>query len=95
MNPAEKHHYASIKLIAEKLLELIVKLLDLLSNYKGPEAPFMIFVEGGSSPTKRHITLASTEAEAKRLAGQNHGRKFWIMQPITAFKANAVVEVEV
>jgi hypothetical protein len=57
------------------------------------QGPFMICVEGGSSPTRQHETLESAEAEAIRLAENNHGKLVRIVQPVKAFKTRAVTEV--
>lgn len=62
-------------------------------HYYPIQGPFMICLEGGSSPTKQHETLESAEAEAIRLAERNHGKLVRIVQPVKAFKTKAVTEV--
>jgi len=40
---------------------------------------WMVYVEGKSSPTKKHETLEDAEREAVRLAQQNDGRSVFLL----------------
>jgi transcriptional regulator with XRE-family HTH domain len=64
-----------------------------ITPVKDSHTGYMICVEGGSSPTRLHETLESAEAEAIRLAENNHGKLVRIVQPVKAFKTKAVTEV--
>ena len=45
---------------------------------------FMVFVEGGNNPTRRHYTLEIAENEAKRLT-EKSGLKSWVLCSIKSF----------
>lgn len=42
---------------------------------------FLVWREGGSAPVRKHKTCDSAETEARRLAIENPGHKFFVMAP--------------
>lgn len=48
---------------------------------------FMVFVEGGSTPTYKHTTLESAENEAKRLAHLTD-KKAWVLCTLKSIEIN-------
>lgn len=52
---------------------------------------FMVYVEDGTSPTYKHITLEAAETEAKRLS-KMLGKKAWVLCTLKSFQ---IVEFEV
>lgn len=54
------------------------------------EAFWMIYVEGGGSPTFKHTTWQSVETEAKRLAQQT-GKKVYILGSVVSYQINEFI----
>lgn len=48
---------------------------------------YMVFVEGQSSPTYKHPTIESADAEAKRLA-KFTGKKTFVLCSVKSFEVN-------
>ena len=46
---------------------------------------YMVFVEGGNSPTYRHTSEESAEKEAKRLATLTK-KKVWVLATVKSFE---------
>jgi hypothetical protein len=69
------------------------KVFEAQANAKDCKGPFMICVEGGSSPTRQHETLESAEAEQERLSKNNHGKNVDIVQVVKRVKTSLVTEV--
>lgn len=46
---------------------------------------YMVYVEGESTPTYKHISLKSAEIEAKRLAKQLH-KKAYVLASVKSFE---------
>lgn len=60
---------------------------------------WLVFNPFGSSPKHMHPTHVEAETEAKRLAGENPGHKFFVMEALNGFEKEApppppVVEVD-
>ena len=57
-----------------------------------PQAPFyMVYLEGGGSPTKQHTTEASAAVEAERLAKSNK-KNAYVLRPVG--KAEVVTTID-
>lgn len=48
---------------------------------------YMVFLQGGNSPTHQHLTPEVAEAEAKRLAKLT-GRKAFVLCTVKSFEVN-------
>ena len=58
---------------------------------KNKDAFWMIYVEGGGSPTYKHTTWESVETEAKRLAKQLPGKKVYILGSVVSYQVNEFI----
>lgn len=59
------------------------------------QAPFfLVWCEGGGSPTARHHTFSIAKAEAMRLARANPGRRFTVMVAVQGVEVSDLKEVE-
>jgi len=47
---------------------------------------YLVWKSDGSTPIKRHETIASAREEARRLAKENQGLEFFIMRVIAGVK---------
>lgn len=50
-------------------------------------------VKGGGPSFHKHATRTSAEAEAKRLAGMNPGKLFYVMEAVAAYRCNQVERI--
>lgn len=55
---------------------------------------FVVWCEGGGSPTVRHADFSTAKMEAKRLANQHSGRRFTVLAAIQGFEVTNLREVE-
>lgn len=51
-------------------------------NMSNERVFFVIWNETGRSPTHKHLTLATARTEAKRLASENPGQRFNILEAL-------------
>ena len=49
---------------------------------------YMIYVEGASSPTVKHLTFEAADAEAERLAKNNLGKQVYILESKAEYVAS-------
>ena len=61
-----------------------------MSN-KAEDGFFLVWREGGGSPTQRHPSSAQARAEAKRLARANPGHRFVVLEAHIAFEVNDIL----
>ncbi len=54
------------------------------------ESFFMVYLEGERTPTYKHNSLPSAEAEAKRLV-KEHGKKAFVLCTIKSFELNEFI----
>ena len=47
--------------------------------------------DGGSAPRKMHYSYASAAGEARRLAGENIGRKFFVLEAMNVATATSII----
>lgn len=63
-------------------------------NYDKSTAFWMIYREGGNSPTAKHSSFALAEVEAKRLAGLKPNVEFFILEVQTSVICNLICKNE-
>lgn len=59
-----------------------------MDNYKF----WMVWCKSGSIPKHRHPTKAEAVAEAGRLAGENAGQSFFVLEATELFRSRADVD---
>ncbi len=55
---------------------------------------FVVWCEGGGSPTVKHTSYATATNEAKRLARANPGQRFAVLAAVQAYERNDLRTVE-
>jgi len=55
---------------------------------------YMVYGEGGRAPAVRHQSRAAAVTEATRLAANNPGQKFYVLQALEVLETNAVTRTE-
>ena len=55
---------------------------------------FVVWAEGGGSPTVKHDTFERARGEAQRLARQHPGQRFLVLLPTLAVVKNDIIETK-
>lgn len=55
---------------------------------------FVVWCEGGGTPTVKHADWTSAKREARRLARENKGLRFTVMVAVAGFQAVDLHEIE-
>jgi hypothetical protein len=59
-----------------------------------PESFYVVWRRGGGAPTVEHLDYLSTENEARRLAGENPGKEFVVLEAKCIVRGSTSVTIE-